>query len=108
MNINLNHLKIVSYDMKIGDTIHENIIVFNGNKVTQQEVENAIQNNEANNYFVVIPKQFWHSIFEGYASDISEELFEDLIDYKVVEITSGYDYDYNETESYVEITLEEK
>ncbi len=51
----------------------------------------------------------WHSIFEGYASDISEELFEDLMDYKVVEISSGYDWrnDYDETESYIEITLEE-
>ena len=52
----------------------------------------------------------WKPIFEGYASDISAELSEELMDYKVIEVSSGYDWRnaYDETESYIEITLEEK
>lgn len=61
--VNFGHLRFMQYSMQIGNSRVDKVAIFNAEKLSEQDAGNAIANDAAHPYMMVIPQQMFDRIF---------------------------------------------
>ena len=61
--VNFGHLRFMQYSVQIGNSRVDKVAIFNVEKLSEQDAGNAIANDAAHPYLMVVPQQLFDRIF---------------------------------------------